>query len=71
MLEREKVGRVQSRLTCPRTKPNLRKRMTEKMDRMQGMVTPNTIVSFFCLAGARKRGRQVYSNKYNCYTMYA
>ena len=42
-------------LTWPRTKPSLRKRMTEKMDRMQGMVTPNTIVSFFCLAGGSGR----------------
>ena len=37
-------------LTCPSTKPSLRKRMTENIDRIHGIVTPNTIVNFFCLA---------------------
>ena len=34
-------------LTCPRTKPSLRKRMTLKMDKQQGIVTPKIIESFF------------------------
>ena len=37
-------------ITCPRTNPSRRKRMTEKIDRQQGMVTPNSILNFCFLA---------------------
>ena len=37
-------------LTWPSTKPRRRKRMTEKIERQHGMVTPNIILSFFFLA---------------------
>ncbi len=42
-------------LTCPKTKPSLKKMMTENIERQHGMVTPKIILSF--LSVALQRGR--------------
>ena len=45
-----KAERQWSLLTFPSTKPSRRKRMTEKMERMQGTVTPSSMLSLCLLA---------------------
>ena len=44
-------------LTCPKTKPSLRKMMTEKMERQHGMVTPKIIPSFRSVAAREREGK--------------
>ena len=41
-------------LTCPRTKPIRRNKMTQTMERQQGMVTPKIILSFFSVAAKKE-----------------
>ena len=48
-------------LTCPSTKPSLRNIITEKMDKQQGMVTPNIIPSFLSVAADKRTIRHTHT----------